>query len=238
MKLIGMVLSIFVFFNIIPNGQNQMVEIVEMAEEKGIAMNSWKIYMQEAVSYASTDLETKQKINQLKTYAKDFEFYIDREEHHEDHYKLIGEKTGDVDSINEVAIITVYEEGTNKRISLSFEVTGSEWNSDTWNYMKRSYKDQLKDPNVYYSLYGSKAVKHNISLSEEAAYLLDYLNADKIEGMKEENFISISAYKEDWEMKIKTKGNKLFNLQIGFRVNPETHKLDVAIGTPIITSGY
>ncbi|MBM7663171.1 lipopolysaccharide export LptBFGC system permease protein LptF [Bacillus mesophilus] len=238
MKLIGMVLSMFVLFNIIPNSQNQMVEIVEMAEGQGITINSWKIYMQEAVLYASTDKEAKQKVNELKTYAQDFEFYIDKQEHHEDHYQLMGEKTGDVDAINEVAIITVYEDDHNKRISLSFEITGNEWSSDTWNYLKRTYKEQVKNPNVYYSVYGSKAINNSLNISDEAGHILDYLEAEPIEGMTEEDFISISAYKEDWEMEIKTNGNKAFNVQIGLRANPETNQFDIAIGTPIITSGY
>lgn len=68
--------------------------------------------------------------------------------------------------------------------------------------------------------------------------MLTAFSAIEVEGMKEKNFISLSAYVNEWEMEIPTKNKEVFNLQFGLRVDPGGKYLNVAIGTPLITSGY
>ncbi|WP_456277009.1 YwmB family TATA-box binding protein [Bacillus sp. AK128] len=239
MKLIGMVISIFVFLNILPYGetQNPMVEMVKISKEEEIKLDSWKIYMQEeAINTLTTEI-ADQEINKLKANLKDYKFHKEQNEN-ESHYKLIGKKSTGHKLMNEQAIITVYEEKESKRISLAYEITGKKWNTKTWEYLQSAYQQKLKEQKVFYTIYGSKTIREEIGIEKEANQLVNHFAAKTVEEIKEEHFISISAHKEDWKFKMPTRGNETFNLQVGVRENVETNKLDIAIGTPIITSGY
>jgi hypothetical protein len=239
MKIIGMVMSVFLFLNLIPENsdENQLVKIVEVAEQQEIAITSWKVYIQESINYVSTKDEVEREIKQIMNKAKGYSWSSEGNET-EHHFQKVGKKVNQTNSINEQAIITVYEDGETHRVSLSYEITGNEWSDKSWEYIQSIYQDDIKNNKVYYSVYGTKDYRKRLDLEKEANSILKSFSAERVEEMKEEQFVSISAYKKDWDMKIPTKDNKQFNLQLGLRVHPEKEKVDVAIGTPIITSGY
>jgi hypothetical protein len=240
MKIIGMVMSVFLFLNVFPDpsDENQLVKIIEVANQQDITITSWKVYIQESIDYVSTKDEVEEEIKQIMTIAKGYSWNNSKGNEGEHHFQKIGRKTSQINGINEQASITVYEDGEIYRISLSYEITGNEWSAESGEYIQSTYQDDLKNNKVYYSVYGTKDYRKGLDLEKEADTILKDFSAERVEAMEEEQFISISAYKKDWDMKIPTKDNKQFNLQVGLRVNSEKEKVDVAIGTPIITSGY
>jgi hypothetical protein len=239
MKTIGMIMSIFLALNFFPDSlkDNQLLKIVEVAEEQGIDIASWKVYIRKSVKHVATEDEVREEITKMMSEDKSYNWKSEGNEG-DHHYKKIGKKINEVNGIEEQAIITIFRDGPNYRVSLAYEVTGNGWSKENWEYLKSTYKDELERDSVYYSVYGTLDYDKGNSFKAEAKSMLESFSAEKVEEMKEDQFISISAYVKDWEMKIPTKNDKVFNLQFGLRVDPEKKQVSVAIGTPIITSGY
>ena len=73
----------------------------------------------------------------------------------------------------------------------------------------------------------------------EAKTLLNKYSGKNIQNLKEENFISLSAYTENWDTKIPLGNEEFMNLHIAYRNSNENSGITkVTIGTPIITSEY
>jgi hypothetical protein len=241
MKLIGMIMSLLITINVFPDSfkDHQLVKMVEVAKQQEISITEWKIYSRESVKHALTKEESRKEISNLLALH---DAYTWNTEGHQgnDHYKLIGQKKNPSSIMNEQAIVTVYKDGGNYRISLAYEISGKEWSNETWDYLKSSYKDQINDHSTYYTIYGTKNYNktHEMDVEAQATSILESLSSENVEEVKENHFISVSAYVKDWEMKIPTKNDKVFNLQVGLRMDPVKEQMNVAIGTPIITTGY
>ncbi|WP_246945376.1 YwmB family TATA-box binding protein [Bacillus pinisoli] len=238
MKLLTIVVSILTFLQLVPqtNMQSPLLEMVQVADDQNISITSWKIYVQDTVSYAYSKKEADQQVKQLIESAKAYTFQED-ESTSSEYSKLVGYKDTSSPTLKESAVITIYEEEDKFRISRTYEVLGSKWSENLWKYVSSTYKEELKNSEkVFYSLYGTKALDQN--LEQVATDLMTEFNAETVEEMKEEQFISLSAYRDDWKVKLPTKGGKAFNLQVGVRLDSEKKIADIAMGTPIITSGY
>ena len=73
----------------------------------------------------------------------------------------------------------------------------------------------------------------------EAKTLLNRFSGKTVESLNEENFISLSAYTDNWDTKIPLGNEEFMNLHIAYRNSNENSGITkVTIGTPIITSEY
>lgn len=62
-------------------------------------------------------------------------------------------------------------------------------------------------------------------------------NATSVEDLIEPNFVSVSAFTNEWKESIKTKKHQM-NLQVSLRNAGMGEKLTVTVGTPIVTTEY
>lgn len=92
------------------------------------------------------------------------------------------------------------------------------------------------EPIVYTQVRGKDTSKTD--LYERAVELVEKLGAKRVEQLKETNFVSVTAYNDEWRDKFVSRGED-FNLQIGIRQEPILGSTTtVTIGTPIITTEY
>jgi hypothetical protein len=77
----------------------------------------------------------------------------------------------------------------------------------------------------------------NEALPYYVSNLLDAFNAKEIEALKEESFISTSAYTPMFAERIET-NKEAMNLQLAIRTEGLGGKTNIIVGTPIITIEY
>lgn len=77
-----------------------------------------------------------------------------------------------------------------------------------------------------------------VDLYSQANELVRAFSGVSVEELKEETFVSLSAYTELWEQAIYTGHQHKMNLQVALRTEGLGSKTTVTIGTPIITSEY
>ncbi len=239
MKIIGMMMSLMIAFNLFTGSinDNRLLKMIEVADQQDILITNWKVYIKKPVSNVSTEAEVSKEISKLVSSDRSYNWEtIGHESKH--HFNKFGQKITQSNGVNEQATITVYKDGKDYRISLSYEISGNEWSETAWEYVVSTYKDQLDQNSVFYSVYGTKKYDENVDLELEAETILKTFSGDRIEEMNEDQFVSVTAYVKNWDMKIPTKEDKVFNLQFGLRKDPSNGRIEVAIGTPIITSGY
>ena len=130
-------------------------------------------------------------------------------------------------------------------LSYTYELTGSSPSV----LQSLSLQELLQDRIVLFSLENATVLtqltafmyedNHRTeSLYDQAGQFVSSLGAVEIESFKEETFVSVSAYNDEWVDDIRTKDKKM-NVQValrqGMRLGSET---TVTIGTPIITIEY
>lgn len=74
-------------------------------------------------------------------------------------------------------------------------------------------------------------------LSLQVKQLLTAFNAQQIESLMEESFVSVSAYTGLWEEALSSQQQEM-NLQIALRKTGMGGQTTLVVGTPIITSEY
>ncbi|UTW70831.1 YwmB family TATA-box binding protein [Anaerobacillus sp. HL2] len=102
------------------------------------------------------------------------------------------------------------------------------------------YQDLFKNnTKIFTCATGIGNDKLNFGLYEQAEIILDEFSAQQIELLKEETFISVSAYTNTWNNLLTTNEQTNMNLQIAIRAKERLGgKTTVTIGTPIITTEY
>lgn len=237
MKLVSLFMSIVIGFQIFPTliDESPLAEMEEVARKQEIEVTNWKVYMKAANQSVASGQELKSELLDLMEQHATHSWKMVGDEQ-DDHYKYIGNQNNKIGTEN--IIVTVYQVATGYNISVSYELSGKTLTEEMISYIKSTYKHELEHNEVYYTIYGSKSFEQEQQLEKEANDILQSFSAETVEEMKEPGFHSISAYHEKWDTGIPTKNGETFNIQIGLRVDAKEGKLNIAIGTPIITSGY
>ncbi|WP_176551152.1 YwmB family TATA-box binding protein [Bacillus sp. AFS040349] len=91
-----------------------------------------------------------------------------------------------------------------------------------------------KSKNTFITVEG---IAYNHAANRLSERILSSIEAEKVEELDEQEFVSISGYKNNWSNSLKLKNEKLMNIQIGVRKLDE-RRSRVTIATPIIISEY
>jgi len=124
-----------------------------------------------------------------------------------------------------------------------YRVSGKEWNKTAESFFTSNlFKNRLSDifrgkPTIFSCMKGEVGDKMDKALPEKASHLLSVFKAKEIEALKEDTFMSVSAYSPLFSDSIENEKNSM-NLQIGIRSEGLGAKTTVVIGTPIITIEY
>ncbi|WP_059104126.1 YwmB family TATA-box binding protein [Shouchella shacheensis] len=104
---------------------------------------------------------------------------------------------------------------------------------------RRLNQFEMEDVQLFYQISAKKTDSLDAPLYDEAKRYLDELGAAEQEALKEETFVSLSAYNGEWNENLVTGEGKKMNVQVAVRQDPEMgSKATVTIGTPIITTEY
>ena len=214
--------------------QNELMQITEVATDQNINIKKWSMYIRKPIAQYGNIKDVKIKIREIQTTEKGFIW--SKEQFNEDHYKIIGKRNNQNSNINEKILIIYFPDQNQYSLSVTYDVKGAGWNKKDWNEVYRNYQTKINNYSVFYSIEGFKKIK--VPLETEAKTLLNKFSGKNIQNLKEENFISLSAYTENWGTKIPLGNEEFMNLQIALRNYESNGPTKVTIGTPIITTEY
>lgn len=244
MKSLGIILSLILLANVYQNEKvkgpektNVLFEMMEVAKENQVNINSWKLYIRKPPTAVHNLSDMGKEIDKIKELEKGF-IWTSKENGEEGHYISIGLKQHKSKNITERIIITAFRYGNSYKIYHSHEFEGKNWDQAISHHIDSTYKHVISQNEVYYTVKGNIKEKKRIDIKKQAENILKDFNGEFVEGVIEDHFVSFSAYTSLWDSKLITRDKKYMNLQIGLRNDTDNESVDVTMGTPIITSGY
>lgn len=215
--------------------ENELIKITEIAKQQNIEIDKWSMYIKEPITEYTNTLEINKRIMEIKKVETGYKWT--KTQFKEDHYKIIGERKSSNLDIDEKILIIYFPQKGKYNLSITYDIKGSSWDKKKWSQISNLYKSKIEDCSVFYTVEGTTSINEPIYI--EATNLLKSFSGEKLQSLNEENFVSLSAYTEQWETKLPLGNNQFMNLHIAYRNSNESDEnIKVTIGTPIITSEY
>lgn len=221
-------------------GKEPLQEIEKMAhvlQKNGAHIQEWTIYTREYIPTVKNDQAFLKKLNELKKQNNQFRWTLETE--HD-----IRKATGlyKHSSIQEKIQLVTTVTNEQPQTYILYEVKGLNWSEKTRREASGIVKNttfQLftKQPTFFSCVKGEFSDKMKGVLLKQAYHLLHEFQATPIEALREETFVSVSAYTRQWENALPTNRHPM-NIQLALRKEGLGQKTTVVVGTPIITIEY
>jgi hypothetical protein len=216
-----------------------LVKIGSIFQTENILLNEWSLYAREHL----VDLKS----------AKELEVYADKLQKKFPDWTWTVENTSQKWEVTAVSptskhhkeMLQLMATHTKQPVNayIVYRVSGKEWNKETNSFFtSEEFKNRLSDifrekPTFFSCMKGEVSDKMDTALPTRASHILSGFKAKEIEALKEDNFMSVSAFSPLFSDSIENE-KKSMNLQIGIRSEGLGAKTTVVIGTPIITIEY
>ncbi|QVY61363.1 YwmB family TATA-box binding protein [Cytobacillus gottheilii] len=213
-------------------------KFASVMEDENIIISEWSLHAREKMESFETLDQAEGYTNQLKKAYADWEWTVKSES---DQWEATASKTDDEGIAESIKMMSA-EAGGEIQSYLTYEMKGSLWNSDTEQLAENKLKSRLSDlfrgnTTIFSCMKGEFNDKINGSLSNTASHLLEVFDAEEIETLEEENFVSTTASSPMFHESVAAGGQKM-NVQIGLRTEGMGANTTIVIGTPIITIEY
>ncbi|WP_158587569.1 YwmB family TATA-box binding protein [Neobacillus notoginsengisoli] len=212
-----------------------LVKLAAALEAEGSLLEEWSVYSREVIEDSDSPRELEAHAARLRDLYPDWDWSIT--------------STGKVWEAKAVSPASNYGREYLQLIStrtphkanayIIYKVAGGEWNGESATFLKSGkFKQRRNDifrgePPIFSCIKGSFDDRMEKALPEKVSNLMARLNAVETEGIREENFLSISANSSEFA---DTFMNGI-NIQIAVRTSG-AEKATVTVGTPIITVEY
>ncbi|QFT90913.1 hypothetical protein FIU87_19895 [Bacillus sp. THAF10] len=217
----------------------EILDIVEVFQKEKISVQEWKLYGRINV-YKIRDLDAFQKeVNHLKQKMGHLNWTVMEEDNQ---WKAVGTFYNDLLKQEETLQLITTHTKSSPSSYLLYEVTGYDWEDASATGMIKDFylnltKISQEDFEIFSCVIGEVNDKIEDGLQNTTNILLDSFSAEKVEEIREDTFVSVSAYTELWNNVLPAQHGKM-NLQIGLRTQGMGDKTTVIVGTPIITVEY
>lgn len=232
--LIGLIL-LFSFYGKFLEVQAQdekIISTVNTIKNNRGTISEWTIfYKGETVQIKSIN-EFKKMGTRLK---QDYPSLIWNEDESKEHLiKITGSTVENLEE-KELITLTASKSDGGYQVLQTYSYTGKKWSEKTY-YDTLQRLDNKND--VFFTVKAKLPNSGENNLNEEANLLLEELSAVQVESLKEEDFVSISAFNDNWEYFLPTASHKKMNIQLALRKNVDESTINLTIGSPIITVEY
>jgi hypothetical protein len=219
------------------NSESDLVKMAAILERENIMIQEWTLY-------ARNNLEIFNTTNEMNIYVegvrKKFPNWKWTVSHEDDKWEAtaVNSREGVKEKIRILSTVTSKQVQT----YTIYEVTGNGWKEEKAEEVLNPVADRIRDifngnATTFSCIKGIINDNMNKSLPDNVNGLLEAFDAKEIETLKENSFISTSAYSPVFSETIK--GNtKEMNLQLGLREQGLGGNTTVVVGTPIITIEY
>ncbi|QCJ44821.1 hypothetical protein FAY30_24695 [Bacillus sp. S3] len=224
--------------SIFPKGTGDLAKIGAVLQADDILLTDWSFYAREHVTELKSVQEVQEYARRLQEKFPDWEWS-------ETNTSQKWEVTAVSPTKHHKEMLQIMATHTKQPVSayIVYSVSGNEWNKAEEAYFtSNELKSRLSDifrgkPTVFSCMKGVFSDKIDTALPIAVESLLSGFNAEEIEALKEETFMSVSATSPMFTGFIDNQKNNM-NLQIGIRSEGLGAKTTVVVGTPIITIEY
>jgi hypothetical protein len=212
-----------------------LVKIGSIFQTKDILIKEWSLYAREHLVDLKSEKEVKEYADKLQQKFPDWNWSVENtsqkwevtavsppSKHHKEMLQLMSSHTKQP--------VNAY---------IVYSVSGKAWNKDTESFFTSAqYKNRLSDifrgkPTIFSCMKGEVSDK----LDKVKFKVMSIFKAKEIEALKEDTFMSVSAFSPLFSDSIENQKNNM-NLQIGIRSEGLGAKTTIVVGTPIITFEY
>jgi hypothetical protein len=227
-------------------GDEPLAELSKMTEvmgKQGIEMTNWTIYTREHLNNWESLDATKDELALIQNKTTDFKWELEPANDQRGQKKTVATKDHLELGITETLTYIAYPHNDKFHSYLIYEVQGNNYSKDMNQVLSPIIVPRLEDlfltnSTIFTCTKGTVSDKLNLDLEQQSDEILAQFSAQKIEFLKEETFISVSAYTNIWNNSIISSNEKM-NLQVAIRANQDLGgQTTITIGTPIIMSEY
>jgi hypothetical protein len=212
---------------IVADSDQDLLTLVSVLQDEHILVNEWSLYSRKTVENG----EQNQIIAELKEEFSEWTWSKSNEEN-----QLTATSTSP-NYQEEIKIVT-----NQAHTYVMYEVKGQDWNEKTEAFVTKEWQDHLVtifdgQASTFSCIKGEFGDKMDEALPVFMNGLLEAFDAEKVEALEEENFLSTSAYSPLFSGTISEDHD--MNLQLGLR-KPDGMggNTTLVVGTPIITIEY
>lgn len=238
--IIGMIGALFLYAEgkkAIANGKQDLLTLVTILQGENIDINGWSLHARE--KYDNKQLEDVQKhVKHLKKKFPDWTWKISSDT---EKWQATASKVSFQGIREDIQILSTLT-NHNPQTYIIYEAHGKNFTEKTEQFIKEDITGKISDifrgnTTIFSCIKGEINDKMNTTLPFTVNGLLKKFQAKEMESLKEENFISTSAYSPLFADVITTNEHDI-NLQLGIRTEGLGAKTTVVVGTPIITIEY
>ncbi len=222
----------------------ELTKILEVMDKHEIEVTDWTLYTREQLNSWNAEGEYQNEFRLLKEKTPEFTWEPLLHDELRGQKKAVAERTYQDIHVTETLTYIIYPHNEQLHSYLIYEVHGANKLTDEqierldWILQNRLEDLFQNNTKIFTCASGNSSDKLNFGLTEQADALLADFSAQTIESLKEETFISVSAYTNIWNTFLTT-NNQNMNLQVAIRGTEGLGgKTTVTIGTPIITTEY
>jgi TATA-box binding len=220
---------------------NEVAHIINVLNENGAKPDKWTMYFRGQLGFTSKGLGYLKQAEALKRNYPEFSWVVGKDDN--GHYKMTGQFQHDDLGVTEKVTVITYPQKDQFASYFIYAVEGLVNINQNWKDIQALIDDRIDDsvggnPKIFSCVTGTYGDKMVVDLYSQANELVQAFSGVPVEELKEETFVSLSAYTEQWEQAIYTGHQNKMNLQVALRTEGLGSKTTVTIGTPIITSEY
>ncbi|EIT83869.1 hypothetical protein A374_17579 [Fictibacillus macauensis ZFHKF-1] len=218
---------------------HRLLEMKRALDQSKLAISKWSVYTKGTAGFVQGKKGYVEVVSNLKRRAAGFSWSAINEK---EHNKVVGVRKSNEGRLVERLTLVSYPQKDKLVAYLVYKVEGKGWNGNEFARFQSNFQNKV---NTYFTgkstTFSCISGVHNgtmdVGLYNSALKLMTTFSAVPVEELKEETFVSISAYNKEWNDQLIT-AHQAMNLQIAIRSEGIGGKTVVTIGTPIITSEY
>ncbi|WP_282155988.1 YwmB family TATA-box binding protein [Cytobacillus gottheilii] len=211
--------------------EDKLIFVVKSLEKLNASINEWSIYYRFEDRYIDSEENFRELEWKLKNKYSDYLWVKDIDNDH--HVTLTGKHTRN--ESREQVSLTIFKDGARYKVLQTYSFTAESWSTERYLNIVQG----LEDPkNLYFTVKADVNKDKLLKLSDQAKRILGELSAEPVESLVKDDFVSISAFNDNWANHIPTKDNGKINLQLGMRKDVIDSLINITIGSPIIIVEY
>ncbi|MGG5255167.1 YwmB family TATA-box binding protein [Neobacillus sp. SM06] len=223
----------------VASGELDLEKMVSVFKNENILLKDWSLYAREHAVNLKNEEEVRKYVQKLKQNFPDWKW---SDLHTSQKWEVTAVSPTSKNHQESLQILTTHTNGP-AYTYVVYRVSGKQWTKQTESFFTTDqYKNRLTDiflgnPTIFSSIKGKINDKMDTALPKTAKNIMKRFKAKEIEALKEDQFISVSAYSPLFKESIQTKNDNM-NLQIGLRNEGLGAGTTVVVGTPILTIEY
>lgn len=216
--------------------QPVMAKLAGVLADQGAKLDQWTLY-----SKKSETLGEKNPVDYVQRFTAEHRLFNWSFETRGNFVKAIGTRyNNQIKGFEKLQVVATLTKA-NSQSYILYQVQGNgarrDWNQLVKNYQKQSFDILNEKTAIFSCINGHYDGKIEGVLQLKAEAMLHEFNAVPKEKLEEQDFISVSALTNEWDLAIPAKEGKM-NVQIALRNAGLGENPTVTIGTPIITTEY